>query len=84
MLVVDVDVEEVDATVVGAAADTVDEVVTPHSSSMLLPDVLLAASRLRHGGASGFFGFPRAIASRYALQSASPAGPLTSGPTPRT
>ena len=75
MLVVDVDVEEVDATAVGAAAATVDEVVTPHSSSTLLPDVLLAASRLRHGGASGFFGFPVAIASEVRL-----AEPVSGGP----
>ena len=78
------DVVDVGATVVGTVGAAAAEVVTPQSSSMLLPDALLASRRLRHGGASGFFGFPRAIASRYAAQSASPAGPVTSGPTPRT
>ena len=84
MVIVVEDVDDVGATVVGTEGAAGAEVVTPQSSSMLFPDALLASMRLRHGGASGFFGLPRAIASRYALQSASPAGPVTSGPTPRT
>ncbi len=71
-------VDATGATVVAAAA-----VVEPQNASTLLPACFAPAIRLRHGGASGFFGCPVASPRRYALHSPSCAGPFTSGPTPR-